>query len=628
MPEARRHHHEHSHSHTALIFAALGIVFGDIGTSPLYTIKTIIILAGGMPTPADLLGFLSLVIWALILIPTIKYVSFVMRIDNQGEGGILALMSLLSKDKDRPRNLIIMLGLFGAALIYGDGVVTPAISVLSAVEGLKIAFPHLSHYVLPISCATLLLLFGLQYQGTARIGWIYGPIMALWFLTLGALGVWGIVQHPAVLQALSPYHAVHYLMSHGHAGFMVLGGVFLAVTGSEAIYADMGHIGAKPIRRAWSGLVLPALLLNYAGQTGLIIDGGSPVDNGFYRLCPDMLLVPLIILSTIATIIASQAMITGAFSMTRQAIQLGWCPRLRVTQTSAGGIGQIYVPIVNWMLMTVCLALALSFGSSDNLAAAYGIAVSMTMMLTTILMFIAMHEIWKWNLTLCTLTAGSFILIDMVFFSANFTKVLEGGWVPLLVAITIFCLMLIWHRGYTAMLFAIREKSTPVSEVVAGLEANNVVRVPGTAVFLTRTSGRTPHLIQWHVTRNHCLYEKVVALAVITEQTPWVEKENRIVIEKYAHNFWRVVAHYGFMERPNIPLLMHQVHKLLPDIDIDHLNYYVGRETILVRHVGRDGMPLWQETIYAFMQRNSAHIGEYFKLPPDNVMEIGRQVEI
>ncbi len=619
--------HNHSHSMTALIFAALGIVFGDIGTSPLYALQTVISLSGGKPTAEDLFGLLSLVIWALIIIPSVKYITFVMRVDNQGEGGILALMSLLGLSQGRSRPLIVTVGLFGAALIYGDGAITPAISVLSAIEGLKIAVPSLTPFIVPISVLVLVLLFAFQYQGTSRIGWVFGPVTALWFLVIGGLGLWGVIQHPMVLKALNPYYAVEYLSTHGKMGFLVLGGVFLAVTGAEALYADMGHIGVKPIRRAWYALVLPSLLLNYAGQTGFVLAGGSMEDNVFYRLCPEEFLVPMIILATMATIIASQAIITGAFSMTRQAIQLGWCPRLHITQTSAGGYGQIYVGAVNWLLMLVTVALTFSFGSSDKLAAAYGIAVSMTMFLTTTLMFVAMREIWKWNLLLSSAVAGTFLIIDFAFFAANFDKVLEGGWVPLLLAVIVYTLMYIWHRGSEAALKAIQEKTIPVADFMQSLVTRNVVRVPGTAVFLTKTTDQTPHVIMWHVERNHALYDKVVALALLVEQVPWV-RGHRLAIEELAPNFWRVVARYGFMERPNIHLLMRLIRKQLPDINVDDANYYIGHETIVAGSKFNHAMPLWQEIIFAFMQRNCVQISEYLRLPCNQVVEVGRRVEI
>jgi KUP system potassium uptake protein len=429
-----------------LSLAALGVVFGDIGTSPLYTLKTVLNLAGDKPDSFTVLGSLSLVIWTLIIITSVKYVNVAMRIDNDGEGGILALMSLLGV-KGRKRPAIVAVGLFGAALIYGDGAITPAISVLSALEGLKIVAPAFNAYVLPAAVAVLIGLFAIQPQGTAKIGNAFGPIMALWFVVIGALGVWGIAQHPAVLWALDPRHAIGYLFSGGFTGFLVLGGVFLCVTGAEALYADMGHFGARPIRLAWSGLVFPCLVLNYAGQGAIVLAGAPTADNIFFRLCPSVLLVPMVVLATIATIIASQSIITGAFSMTRQAIQLGWMPRLPIKQTSSSGFGQIYVSPVNWLLMIVTLGLTIGFGKSDNLAAAYGIAVSATMLMTSALLFIAMREIWHWSLLAAGVVAGAFFIVDAGFVAANFMKITDGGYVPLLLAVTVYGVMWIWHSG-------------------------------------------------------------------------------------------------------------------------------------------------------------------------------------
>ena len=421
-------------SHLVLGLAALGIVFGDIGTSPLYTLKTVIGLSGGKPNPENVLGLVSLLIWTLIVTVAIKYVTFVMRADNNGEGGIMALMSLLRQHRHN-RPVIIALGLFGAALIYGDGVITPAISVLSAVEGLKISAPSVAPFVLPFSVLILLGLFAVQSQGTSRIGWIFGPVMMLWFAMIAIFGLLGIIWHPHVLFAFNPWHGAHYLWTNGSKGFLVLGGVFLAVTGAEALYADMGHFGAGPIRFAWYGFVFPSLLLNYLGQAALILAGGPLDENIFYQLVPRPLLVPMIILATIATIIASQAIITGAFSMTRQAIKLGWCPRLGIIQTSSEGYGQIYIPSVNWVLMIVTVGIAVFFGSSDRLAAAYGIAVSLTMLLTTSLLFVVSREIWRWPLVKSLFVTGTFLCIDLAFFCANSLKILEGGWVPLVLAV-------------------------------------------------------------------------------------------------------------------------------------------------------------------------------------------------
>src|SRR5580698_1392031 len=479
-------------------FSALGVVFGDIGTSPLYTLKTVLNLTGSNPAPEVVLGVLSLVLWTLIIVTTIKYANFAMSIDNDGEGGILALMALLGIKKHQ-RPLIVALGLFGAALIYGDGAITPAISVLSALEGLKIAVPGLSPYVLPASVAVLIALFVIQPLGTARIGRAFGPIMALWFLSIAVLGVWGIARHPAVLVAVNPLYGLRYLFSHGYASFLVLGAAFLCVTGAEALYADMGHFGARPIRLAWSVIVFPSLLLNYAGQAAIVLAGASTSDNIFFRLCPQKLLLPLVVLATLATIIASQSIITGAFSMTRQAIQLGWLPRLRIVQTSEVGYGQIYVGTINWLLMIGTVGLTLSFGKSDNLAAAYGIAVSLTMLMTSMLLFMAMREIWGWSLWASAALAGALFCVDGGFFAANLMKVADGGYVPLLLAGVIYGLMLVWHRGSAAVAGAASQRLIPVADFLADIAARHVPRVPGTAVFISRTAKDTPPVMRWHV---------------------------------------------------------------------------------------------------------------------------------
>src|SRR5579863_8612407 len=449
-----------------LALSALGIVFGDIGTSPLYTFKTVLGTADMPSDPGTVLGALSLVLWTLFLITTVKYVSFAMRVDNDGEGGILALMSLLGV-KRQHRPVIIAVGLFGAALIYGDGAITPAISVLSALEGLDIVTSTLRPYILPATVVILVALFAIQPLGTTRIGRAFGPIMALWFVVLAVLGLWGIVQHPAVLFAIDPRAGFAYLRTGGATGFLALGGVFLCVTGAEALYADMGHFGARPIRLAWLALVFPSLVLNYAGQAALVLGGSPTSDNIFYRLCPPVLLIPLVALATIATIIASQSIITGAFSMTRQAIQLGWLPRLKITQTSAEGYGQIYVGPVNWMLMTATIALAVAFGKSDNLASAYGIAVSATMLMTSALLLIAMREILQWSLPASVAVAGIFMVVDGGFFVANALKIVDGGYVPLLLAGAVYLLMYIWHRGATAVSERIHDSLIPIEEFVA-----------------------------------------------------------------------------------------------------------------------------------------------------------------
>jgi KUP system potassium uptake protein len=611
---------------SALALTALGVVFGDIGTSPLYTLKTVVDLAGGQPDPDTALGLLSLLVWTLIIITCVKYVAFVMRVDNDGEGGILALMSLLGV-KQAHRPLIVVIGLFGAALIYGDGAITPAISVLSALEGLEIAAPSITAYVLPMTVAVLLALFAIQPLGTARIGKLFGPVMTVWFVVIALLGLRGIVQHPAVLAGLDPRYAIEALVHGGAAGFLLLGGVFLCVTGAEALYADMGHVGARPIRLAWYGLVLPALVLNYAGQTGLLLQGKPPGDNIFYTLCPAPLLLPLIILSTLATVIASQSIITGAFSMTRQAIQLGWCPRLHITQTSREGYGQIYVGTVNWLLMIVTVGLALGFRKSDNLAAAYGIAVSLTMLLTTLLLFIAMREIWKWSLPLAVAVAGCFAVIDIAFVLANGMKIADGGWVPLLLAALVWGMMAIWHRGNAAVAAYLRQSAVPVDRFLADVAAKGIARVPGSAVFLTRSTHDTPPLMIWHAKNNRALHEHLIAITCQTESIPFVDAAHRVEVRQEGPNFWRMIARFGFMERPHIPELLAVGKQHGCTLPLDDVTYYVGHETVVHRARG-PAMPLWQEHIYAFMIRNAANVPGFFFLPRQGVVEIGRLVEI
>jgi KUP system potassium uptake protein len=609
-----------------LALSALGIVFGDIGTSPLYTFKTILGTADTASDPGTVLGALSLVLWTLFIITSIKYVSFAMRVDNDGEGGILALMALLGVKKQQ-RPTIVAVGLFGAALIYGDGAITPAISVLSALEGLNMATPALQPYVVPAAVAILLGLFAIQSQGTATIGRFFGPVMMLWFLVMAVMGISGIVQHPTVFAALNPVYGLSYLFSHGLTGFLVLGAVFLCVTGAEALYADMGHFGSGPIKMAWFAVVFPSLILNYAGQAALVLEGAPTDGNIFFRLCPPMLLIPLIGLATIATIIASQSIITGAFSMTRQAIQLGWLPRLLIKQTSSEGYGQIYVGVVNWLLMIVTVGLTIGFGKSDNLAAAYGIAVSLTMLMTSALLFIAMREIWGWSMLAAGSVAACFLVVDSAFFLANLTKIAEGGYVPLLLAISVYGVMWIWHRGAAAISVRMHEALIPVPEFMARIAAKNIPRVPGTAVFLTRTEQDTPPVMIWHVRHNRALHEHVFVLRVEIQSVPWVSSRNRIAISEVAPNFWRADARFGFMERPHIPELLTTSKSLGCTVDLGDVTYYVGHETVVGREDGL-GMPAWQERFFAVMERNAVHVSDFFSLPNDQVVEIGRQVSI
>jgi KUP system potassium uptake protein len=609
-----------------LALSAVGIVFGDIGTSPLYTFKAILGTAAKSPDAATVLGALSLVLWTLFIITTVKYVLFAMRVDNDGEGGILALMALLGvKKQNRPT--IVAVGLFGAALIYGDGAITPAISVLSALEGLNMATPALQPYIVSAAVMILLVLFAIQSRGTAAIGQLFGPVMLIWFAIIAVLGLLGVAKHPSVFAALNPFYGLSYLFSNGATGFLVLGAVFLCVTGAEALYADMGHFGSGPIKLAWFAVVFPSLILNYAGQAALVL-GGAPTDgNIFFRLCPEMLLLPLILLATIATIIASQSIITGAFSMTRQAIQLGWLPRLRIKQTSSEGYGQIYVGAVNWLLMIVTVGLTVGFGKSDNLASAYGIAVSLTMLMTSALLFIAMREIWGWSLLAAGCVAAFFMAVDGAFFLANLTKIAEGGYVPLILAVTVYGVMWIWHRGAAAVSMRMHEALIPVPEFMAKAAADNVPRVPGTAVFPTRTERDTPPVMIWHVKHNRALHEHLFVLRVEILSVPWVAPANRLSIVEVAPNFWRAEACFGFMERPHIPELLASSKSLGCTVDLADVTYYVGHETVIRREDGK-GLPGWQERVFAVMERNAEHVSDFFSLPSDQVVEIGRQVAI
>ena len=606
--------------------AALGVVFGDIGTSPLYTLKTVLDYTGPHPDPADTLGALSLILWTLFLITTVKYVNIAMRIDNDGEGGIIALMTLLGV-KQHQRPLIIAVGLFGAALIYGDGAITPAISVLSALEGVEQIAPSLQTYVLPAATAILLALFAAQPFGTAAIGRAFGPIMLLWFAAIAALGVHGVLQHPSVFAAVDPRYGLDYLSRGGLQGFLVLGGVFLCVTGAEALYADMGHFGPKPIRLSWSLIVFPALILNYAGQAAIVIAGAPTEGNIFYRLCPGPLLTPMIVLATIATVIASQSIITGAFSMTRQAMQLGWLPRMNITQTSEEGYGQIYVGVVNWLLMIVTLGLTIGFGKSDNLAAAYGIAVSATMLMTSVLLFIAMRECWHWPIWAAGAAAGLFVIIDSAFLAANLAKVIQGGWVPLALASLVYGVMWIWHRGALEVQRSVEAELTPLSSLLEKLHAGEVARVPGTAVFFTRVKDQTPPVLDWHVRHNRALHEYVLALTLTVLSAPWTDPEERLNLERIDDRFWRAEARRGFMERPAIQAILAECKEKGAEIDLNDVTYYVGHETVIPRENGR-GMARWQEVLFAAMGRNAERISDYLDLPSDQVVEIGREVEI
>ena len=607
-----------------MALGALGVVYGDIGTSPLYTFKTALQWSGGEATPAVALGMLSLIVWTLIIITSIKYVAIVMRADNDGEGGILALMSLLGI-KHGERTGVIAIGILGAALLYGDGAITPAISVLSALEGIKAPAPAFAPYVLPLSVIVLIAVFALQPQGTARIGRLFGPIMTLWFVTIGILGLFGIMRHPSVLAALDPRYGLHYLFGHGWISFLVLGGVFLCATGAEALYADMGHFGPQPIRLAWYGLVLPTLLLNYAGQAAVVIDGGIlPDDNPFFLLCPKPLQMPLVALATAATIIASQAIISGTFSMTRQAIQLGLCPRLHITQTSSEGYGQIYVGFVNWTLMTVTLGLTVSFQSSDNLASAFGIAVALTMLLTSLLMFVAMREVWGWGLSASILVAGAFVIVDLSFVAANMMKVVEGGWVPLVVAAILYFVMSTWRQGRSALRRQLERDTLPLKGFIA--QVHNKARVAGTAVYLTSRIDVVPVPLLHNLKHNKVLHERIVLLHVVTENIPRVPPARRIEVMHLGDDFHAIIAHYGFMQDPSVPRVLERCSSQDLQFNMMDTSFFVGRVKIVAESKSRLGTIRCR--LFAAMHRNALAATEFFRIPPNRVIELGAQVEI
>jgi KUP system potassium uptake protein len=602
---------------------ALGVVYGDIGTSPLYTLKTALEWAGGA-TPVAALGMLSLIVWTLLITTSLKYVAVVMRADNDGEGGILALMSLLGI-KHGERVLVIAIGVLGAALLYGDGAITPAISVLSALEGLKIPVPQIAPAIVALSAIVLIGLFALQSQGSERIGKLFGPIMISWFLTIGLLGLFGILSYPGVLVALDPRYGFNYLLGHASTGFLVLGAVFLCATGAEALYADMGHFGPRPIRLAWYGLVLPCLLLNYAGQTAIVVHGAVGAGaNPFFTLCPPALQVPLVALATVATIIASQSIIRGAFSMTRQAIQLGLCPRLHIVQTSARGYGQIYIAFVNWTLMILTLGLTLGFRSSDNLAAAFGIAVSLTMLLTSMLIFLAMREIWNWSLPLSLAAAGLFIIVDLSFVSANMMKVLEGGWFPLVVAAIIFFFMWTWWQGRHALLRQLERDTFPLAGFIT--QVHSKPRVSGTAIYLTSRVDMVPVPLLHNLKHSKVLHQRIVLLHLATKNIPRVAPEQRVEVTHLGDDFHSVVARYGFMEHPNVPRVLDRCIRHQLDFAMMETSFFVGRVTIVPNPRSRIGA--FRRQVFEIMHRNALPATEFFHIPPNRVIELGAQVEI
>ena len=613
---------------SAALFSALGVVFGDLGTSPLYTLQTVVQTTGGQFTPQTALGVLSLIFWTLIITVSVKYCLFVMRADNRGEGGILALMSLIGANGFTPGfKMLTGMGLLGAALIYGDGVITPAISVLSALEGVNVVTDSLKPFVMPIAVVILLCLFAAQRFGTEKIGRAFGPVMTVWFLVISILGVIAIIKHPAVLVAIDPRYGLRFMMATGRSGFLVLGGVFLCITGAEALYADMGHFGRGPIRRAWYFAVLPALLLSYAGQTAFLLDQASVNGNPFFLIAPTWSVYPLVVLATLATIIASQAIITGSFSMTRQAMQLGWLPGLAIRQTSDRIYGQIYVPIVNWLLMIATIATTIAFGSSSSLAGAYGTAVSTTMLLTTILLYRAMRDVWKWPPAAAWALAAMFVTVDLSFFLANLMKVADGGWLPLTFAALLFCVMITWRAGVEALRASLQQPPSMAEDFIAKLKSGAIPRVPGTTVFLTRSTQKVSRLIMDHAHFVGVLPTHAIALSVTFENTPRISGPNCIVVDTIGEGLWHVVARFGFLEIPDLRRALTRAQGFDHPIDFDHATF-IGTRDLVVRKHAHSSLRGLRVALFAFLYRNSAKVVDRFNLAPENVIEIARQIEI
>ncbi len=621
------------HSRVALTLAALGVVSGDIGTSPLYAVKETFGEGHGIPlNPEHVLGGLSTIFWALMIVVSLKYVTLIMRADNKGEGGIMALLALASssvRGQPRWRNAILLLGVFGASLFYGDAVLTPAISVLSAVEGLAVGTSAFQSYVLPLSVAVLVGLFVGQRYGTATVGALFGPITVVWFLALGAVGVYGIAKHPAILWALDPIHAARFVTEHGFASFVVLGSVLLAFTGAEALYADMGHFGAGPIRFAWFALVFPALTLNYFGQGALLIADPKMISNPFYLLFPSWALYPMVGLATAATVIASQATISGTYSLTRQAIQLGFLPRMNIIQTSAREMGQIYIPAVNWMLLIAITAAVLGFGSSSRLASAYGVAVTGTMLVTTFLTFFVIRFGWGYNLMLCIAATGFFMVVDTAFFASSLLKIHEGGWFPLALGAAVFLLMRTWRDGRNILLARLRSGSVPLEQFLKSLFIEPPHRVPGTAVYLSATPDAVPHALLHNLNHNKVLHERVVFLTVMVKDVPWVPFDQRVSVEPLGHECWRVILQFGFKNRPDVSQALTELCKTqgLP-VTMMETSFFLSRETLIPTVGAPSGMALWRERLFAAMARNAGSAVAYFNIPPNRVIELGTQVEI
>ncbi len=623
--------HGHGRSSVAtLALGAIGVVFGDIGTSPLYTMKE----AFGGPHAVvlshdNVLGVLSLIVWSLGIIVTLKYVAFVMRADNRGEGGIMALMALVvgtTEKGSRARWLLSVLGMFGAALFYGDSMITPAISVLSAVEGLNVATPVFEPYIIPITVVIIIGLFIVQFKGTGTVGAFFGPITAVWFIVLAVLGVIQITRNPHVLNAINPAYAVGFFADNHLLGFLALGTVILAVTGAEALYADMGHFGRKPIRLAWLGFVAPALVLNYFGQGALLLSDPSAVEHPFYRMVPTWGLYPMVVLAAMATVIASQAVISGAYSLTRQAIQLGYCPRLAVQHTSEKEMGQVYMPWINWVLLVSVLTLVVGFRSSSSLASAYGIAVTGTMAIDSILLYFVFARLWKWPRVLAIGVSGTFLIVDLAFFGANSIKLFQGGWFPVAIATAVFVLLSTWRRGREILFGQIQPGAIPLAPFLTSVTAHPPTRVEGTAVFLTTGREGVPHALLHNLNHNKVLHERIVLLTVITEDVPYVPDSQRLEVEPLGGDFYRIALHYGFKDDPDVPAALALPNKLGLEFEMMTTSFFMSRQTIVPTQAR--GMALWREKLFAAMSRNAGSATDFFRIPTNRVVELGTQIEI
>jgi KUP system potassium uptake protein len=613
----------------ALTIGAIGVVYGDIGTSVLYAVKEVF-GSGHVPfTPQNVYGVLSIFFWTLTVIVSIKYVVLVLRADNNGEGGLIAMLALASqavKDKPKLRKVLLGVGIFGTSLFYGDGVITPAISVLSAVEGLEIVSPAMKDWVIPLTLVVLLGLFAVQKRGTAGIGKFFGPVTLVWFVTIAVLGVSHIVHHPEILKALNPYYALQFMWNNPGTTFIILGAVVLCVTGAEALYADLGHFGKKPIRLAWFSVVMPALTLNYFGQGALLLARPEAVKNPFYMMAPDWALVPLVVLATMATVIASQALITGAFSVTKQVVQLGYLPRLNVQHTSVHDTGQIYVPAVNWGLFVAIVVAVVMFRSSSNLAAAYGIAVTLDMLITTILTFFVIRYGWGYPLALCIAATGVFFVVDLAFFASNLLKLLDGGWFPLLIGGIIFTLMMTWKRGREILNEKLRSDAIDLKSFLESVFHTPPLRVPGTAVFLTAEPGTVPNALLHNLKHNKVLHDHNLFVSVRSHEVPWIGLDRRVEIESLGHDCWQVTIHYGFKNDPDVPRALEQIRSRGCEIEPMTTSYFLSRDMIVPTIGG--GMAAWREKLFAQMHHNASGAADFLSLPNNSVVELGSKVEI